>query len=51
MGGGCIYVADLSKRCIHMVDTILCWGHAEEALFTLQEFEEEAKNQNRTQGE
>ena len=41
--GGCIYVADLSKRCIHMVDAILHWGHAEEALFTLQEFEEEAK--------
>ena len=41
--GGCIYAADLSKRCIHMVDAILHWGHVEEALFTLKEFEEEAK--------
>ena len=40
--GGSIYIADLSKRCIHMVDAILHWGHAEEALFTLQEFEAEA---------
>ena len=39
---GSVYVADLSKRCIHMVDAILHWGHAEEALFTLREFEEEA---------
>ena len=40
--GGGIYVADLSKRCIHIVDTLLHWDHAEEALFTLKEFEEEA---------
>ena len=40
--GGSIYVADLSKRCIHIVDTLLHWDHAEEALFTLKEFEEEA---------
>ena len=40
--GGSIYVADLSKRCIHIVDALLHWGHAEEALFTLQEFEAEA---------
>ena len=39
---GSVYVADLSKRCIHMVDAILHWGHAEEALFTLREFEDEA---------
>ncbi len=39
---GSLYVADLSKRCIHIVDAILHWGHAEEALFTLKEFEEEA---------
>ena len=39
---GSIYIADLSKRCIHMVDAILHWGHAEEALFTLREFEAEA---------
>lgn len=40
--GGSIYAADLSKRCIHMVDALLHWDHAEEALFTLQEFEAEA---------
>ena len=40
--GGSIYAADLSKRCIHMVDALLHWDHAEEALFTLQEFESEA---------
>lgn len=40
--GGSIYAADLSKTCIHIVDALLHWGHAEEALFTLQEFEQEA---------
>lgn len=40
--GGSIYVADLSKRCIHIVDRFLHWGHNEAALFTLQEFEAEA---------
>ncbi len=40
--GGSIYAADLSRRCIHMVDALLHWGHAEEALFTLREFEAEA---------
>ena len=40
--GGSVYAADLSKRCIHIVDALLHWGHAEEALFTLREFETEA---------
>ena len=40
--GGSIYVADLSRTCIHMVDALLHWDHAEEALFSLKEFEEEA---------
>ena len=40
--GGSIYIADLSKRCIHIVDAIFHWDHAEEALFTLKELEEEA---------
>ena len=39
---GSIYAADLSKTCIHIVDALLHWDHAEEALFTLKEFEEEA---------
>ncbi len=40
--GGSIYIADLSRRCIHMVDAVLHWGHAEEALFSFEEFESEA---------
>ena len=40
--GGSIYAADLSKACIHIVDALLHWDHAEEALFTFKEFEEEA---------
>lgn len=40
--GGSIYAADLSKRCIHIVDALFHWDHAEEALFTFQEFEAEA---------
>ena len=40
--GGSIYAADLSRTCIHMVDALLHWGHAEEALFSLEEFEKEA---------
>ena len=39
---GSIYIADLSRKCIHMVDAVLHWGHAEEALFSLQELETEA---------
>ena len=40
--GGSVYVADLSKTCIHIVDALLHWDHAEAALFTLKEFEQEA---------
>ncbi|MBR6114031.1 MAG: class I SAM-dependent methyltransferase [Oscillospiraceae bacterium] len=40
--GGCIYIADLSRRCIHMVDALLHWDHAEEALFSFEELEREA---------
>lgn len=39
---GSIYIADLSRKCIHMVDAVLHWGHAEEALFSLKELETEA---------
>lgn len=46
--GGSVYIADLSKKCIHMVDAILHWGHAEEALFTLREFEAEANKRGFT---
>ena len=39
---GSLYIADLSKRCIHIVDALLHWDHNEEALFTFEEFEKEA---------
>lgn len=40
--GGCIYIADLSRTCIHIVDAVFHWGHAEEALFSFEELEREA---------
>jgi len=46
--GGSIYAADLSKTCIHIVDALLHWGHAEEALFSLKEFEQEANKRGFT---
>ena len=42
--GGCIYIADLSRRCIHLVDAVLGWDHAEEALFSFEELEREANS-------
>ena len=41
--GGCIYIADLSRSCIHAIDALLRWNHAEEALFSFEELEREAK--------
>lgn len=41
--GGSIYIADLSKRCIHITDFFLHWNHAEECLFTFRELENQAK--------
>ena len=46
--GGSIYAADLSRTCIHIVDALFHWGHAEEALFSLEEFEEEANKRGFT---
>ena len=40
--GGCIYIADLSRTCIHIVDAVFHWGDAEEALFSFEELEREA---------
>ena len=40
--GGSIYIADLSKRCIHICDALLHWDHNEAALFTFEELETEA---------
>lgn len=39
---GSIYIADLSRKCIHIVDHLFHWGHAEGPLFTFDELEEEA---------
>ncbi len=39
---GSIYIADLNRRCIHIVDSLLHWGHNEEALFSFEELEAEA---------
>ena len=41
---GFIYIADLSRTCIHIVDALLHWGHAEEALFSFEELEHEANS-------
>jgi len=46
--GGSIYAADLSRTCIHIVDALLHWDHAEGALFSLREFEEEANRRGFT---
>ena len=46
--GGSIYIADLSRKCIHMVDALLHWDHNEEALFSFQELEEEAEKRGFT---
>ncbi len=42
--GGSIYIADLSRKCIHMVDALLHWDHAQEALFSFEELEREANS-------
>ena len=42
--GGSIYLADLSKRCIHITDFFLHWDHNEECLFTFKELEEQAEH-------
>ncbi len=40
--GGSIFIADLSRKCVHAVDALLHWDHAEEALFSFEELEREA---------
>ena len=39
---GSIYIADLSRRCIHICDALFHWDHNEAALFTFEELEAEA---------
>ena len=41
--GGSVFVHDLSKKGVHMTDFFTHWGHAEAPLFTLKEFENQAK--------
>lgn len=40
--GGEMYINDLTKKGVHLTDFIFHWGHAEEPLFTMKEFEEQA---------
>ena len=41
--GGSVFIHDLTKKGIHMVDFFSKYGHSEAPLFTLKEFEEQAE--------
>ena len=41
--GGSVFIHDLTKKGVHMVDFFSKYGHSEAPLFTLKEFEEQAK--------
>ena len=40
--GGEMYINDLTRKGVHLTDFFFHWGHAEEPLFTMKEFEEQA---------
>ena len=40
--GGEMYINDLTRKGVHLTDFLFRWDHAEEPLFTMQEFEEQA---------
>ncbi len=40
---GEMYINDLTKKGVHLTDFFLHWGHAEEPLFTMEEFQEQAE--------
>ena len=40
--GGEMYINDLTKKGVHLTDFFFHWGHAEEPLFSMREFEEQA---------
>ncbi len=40
--GGEMYINDLTKKGVHLTDFLFHWDHAEEPLFTMKEFEEQA---------
>ena len=41
--GGSVFIHDLTKKGVHMVDFFSKYGHSETPLFTLKEFEDQAK--------
>ncbi len=41
--GGDVFINDLTRKGVHLTDRLLHWDHAEEPLFTMKEFEEQAK--------
>ena len=41
--GGEMYINDLTRKGVHLTDFFFHWDHAEEPLFTMREFEEQAK--------
>ena len=40
--GGEMYINDLTRKGVHLTDTLFHWDHAEEPLFSMQEFEQQA---------
>ncbi len=40
--GGEMYINDLTRKGVHLTDFFMHWNHAEEPLFTMKEFEEQA---------
>ncbi len=40
--GGEMYINDLTRKGVHLTDFFFRWDHAEEPLFTMKEFEQQA---------
>ena len=41
--GGEMYINDLTRKGVHLTDFFFWWDHAEEPLFTMKEFEQQAR--------
>ncbi len=41
--GGELYINDLTRKGVHLTDFLLHWNHAEEPLFTMKEFQQQAE--------
>ena len=41
--GGEMYINDLTRKGVHLTDFFLHWNHAEEPLFSMEEFEQQAR--------